>query len=88
VLRTLPRLQKLDDVEVSEEERRTAMRQAQDLVHPEDEEGQSWSQQVPAYSSQDHNGYSNGGKYEVKYKVALFASRLMISVCWTNFVLS
>jgi hypothetical protein len=56
---------KLDDVEVSEEERRSAIRQGQELLHPEEEDGQSWSQQVPAYSSQDHNGYSNGVRYEV-----------------------
>jgi len=60
VVRALPRLQKLDDVEVSEEERRSAQRQGQDLLHPEDEDGQPW---VSSY--QDHNGFSNGVKFEV-----------------------
>ncbi|XP_059473636.1 dynein axonemal assembly factor 11 isoform X2 [Neocloeon triangulifer] len=61
VIRALPRLQKLDDVEVTDEERRNALRQGVDLVHPEDEDCQY---QVPSYPSQEHNGYSNGIKYE------------------------
>ncbi|XP_065331775.1 uncharacterized protein LOC135934160 isoform X2 [Cloeon dipterum] len=59
VIRALPRLQKLDDLEVTDEERRTAVRQGVDLLHPEDEDCQ-----YSGYSPPDHNGYSNGVKYE------------------------
>ncbi|CAB3373353.1 Hypothetical predicted protein [Cloeon dipterum] len=59
VIRALPRLQKLDDLEVTDEERRTAVRQGVDLLHPEDEDCQ-----YSGYAPPDHNGYSNGVKYE------------------------
>jgi hypothetical protein len=59
VVKALPHLKTLDDQEVSEEERRAAMRQGRDLIHPEDEaEEGSWPQDS---DYQEHRmAYTNG----------------------------